>query len=424
MNKNDRIAHYDELINHMNLKDKITYSKSKIKEFLFFCLDQGKNEFLVSFSGGKDSTLLLNLIVETIKENADDFKNVSIVPAYAMEITFPETIKFIKETINELQKQYSFVKNLLLVPPKKPWKDILNIYGFPIFSKQISVQLNRIKYACSHTGIIDWSLGIKKSAKFALSKKRLFLLDKDMNFYIDENGNKQHYYFSEKCCDYVKGGLKHDKRPAFIGTMASESTLRKTSWINFGCNILNNKELKSRPLSIWNADNVWEYYKKTKSKINPCYQFDGEKPRLFNRLGCSACPFGSHLEKHLKDNYNIKNRFEKLKEFNENLYISQVKKTGMEYILMDMNVEIQNDDIYMEKLKNRREQIKKWYINFRQNLFKIMIQIENGKRQKTKWEFTNDEFGKALEHFGENKELTQEDKQYIYIYRKNLKHEN
>lgn len=414
MNKEIRQAHFKELINDMPLKDKIIFSKTRIKEFLEFCKKENEKEILVSFSGGKDSTVLLNLVCQVVdKEFPTDFK---IIPAYAMEITFPETIKFIKETITEMQKRFSFLANILLVQPKKPWKEILHNYGFPIFSKQISVLLSRARNATRRTQVIDWVLGIKPSKKFRIIKKRLFLLDKDMNYYIDENGNKKSYYFSERCCDYVKGGLKHEKRPNFVGTMASESEFRKKSWIDYGCNIFEKNALKSRPLSIWNSSDVWNFVKQEKIKMNPCYQFDGEKPMLFNRLGCSACPLGVHLETHLKNKYNIKNRFEKLKDWNYNLYISQVKKTGMENILLDMEIKIENDDEYMKKFEIRQKQIAEWYANFRENLFKIMIQLENGKKQKESWEFSFDDFSKALKENGENENLTEQDKLYIYIY--------
>lgn len=43
---------------------------------------------------------------------------INLIPAYAIEITFPETIKFIKKTVKKYQQKYPYLKNPYLVPPK------------------------------------------------------------------------------------------------------------------------------------------------------------------------------------------------------------------------------------------------------------------------------------------------------------------
>lgn len=436
----NRKEHYNELINYMPYKDKVYWAKTKIKEFLLHCMELNKqntlnkiDEITVSFSGGKDSTVLLDLVLKVHEEIECD---IYLVPAYAVEITFPSTIKFIKMLVIEYQKKYKYLKNPLLMNPKLPWHEILNTKGYPIYSKQISVLINRVKHAKTKNLLTRWFFGIDikntNTAKYKLSKHRIFLLDDDLKINWPELTDNQmkdyfkkyneYYFYSEKCCDYVKGSLKHDRRPSFIGVMAEESEMRKKSWINSGCNIFNSKSMKSRPLSIWKTKDIWKYIVDNKLMINPAYGYDEEtspdQQKLnFNRLGCTSCPYGSSIEakkiEYLTKKNNIdindnrlKNRFEILKDLYPTLYLSQVIHTGMYRIIIDMGVKINNDEIYMKLFNLRQIQIQEWYSlnNFRNNILRLLAQIENYNDYKNKgpahtWSYSIVEINQALTYF-------------------------
>lgn len=418
--KEVRRTHYHELTTLAPYESKIETAKIRIKEFLIWCEQQKYNEVLISFSGGKDSTVLLDLVLKVHKKMES---KIYLVPSYAIEITFPETIKFIKDTIENYREDYPYLKQPLLVPPKMSWSKILKTKGFPIFSKQVSVMINRLKNANTNNNLTKWAFGITESARFKLSKNRLFLLDEDLTYYLDENGNKVQYDFSEKCCDYVKGGLKHDYRPSFVGTMADESLLRKKSWIDNGCNVFNNKHPISRPLSLWNFNDVWKYIKENDLDINQVYGYDKQTHNIdnlrFNRLGCSACPFGSTFEEVIHRRFSKEdllstdkrhwNRFEKLYEYNNILYKSQVIQTKMIYILIDMDIKVRNDPYYMQVYYERRKRIDDWYKNFRENLIKIMIRIETSNKNKNGWRYSLADFNKALLHFQVDKLISEEE---------------
>ena len=94
------------------------------------------------FSGGKDSTVLLDIVLKTHKELKSQTK---IVLIYATEITFHTTIKFIKETYQQYKQLYPALKSLEIINPRKTWMEILLENGYPIFLKQISTLLNRVK---------------------------------------------------------------------------------------------------------------------------------------------------------------------------------------------------------------------------------------------------------------------------------------
>lgn len=403
MIENARQEHYLEL-KEMSLNKKIEWAQFRIKEFLEWCCNNNYKEALISFSGGKDSTVLLDLVLKTHKSMNS---KIDLIPSYAMEITFPETIKFIKTTIEKYQKTYEHLKKLYFVPPKKSWKEILNRYGYPAFSKQISNNFFKITNANTKNNALLYAFGIKPSAMFKISKDRLFMLDKN---YVG-------YTIAEKCCDHIKGGLKHDKRPSFVGIMADESQLRKKSWIEKGCNILDETKPMSRPLSLWDSNNVWEYIKLNQIEVNQAYGYDKTQHNVnnlrFERLGCSACPFGIQFEEKVKSkHFEFKNRFEKLYEYNLPLYKQQVIKTGIYIVLADMKVTIRNDLWYMDFYNERIKLRENWYKNFRNNFILLMLKLENNGKNKNGWTWTLEEINKALSFYGEEK-LTNEE--YLVI---------
>lgn len=432
----NRREHYQELVNLMPFRDKVLWAKKKIKEFFEVCIkDKSITEITVSFSGGKDSTVLLDLVMKVHKEIKC---KIPIVMVYATEITFPSTIKFINDINQKYRNIYGDnLKQVQLVKPKKTWLKILSENGYPIYSKQVSTLINRVKNAKTMNNLTQWFFGINQdktsTAKFRLSKDRLFLLDDVMlNEWPKLNAKEKQYFerynekyfFSEKCCDFIKGNLKHDKRPSFIGTMIVESELRKKSWIKSGCNIFNKNAMKSRPLSIWTNNDVWRYIKENDLEINPAYNFDKkldiDKQNLrFERLGCTSCPYGSFMEQkkiiRIKNkeievgSYAKLNRFEKLYQDYPNLYKSQIIANGMYKVLIDMRIEIREDKLYMSLYKKRRKQIEDWYDdkNFRTNILRVMCQIENygdfkGKGKSHTWKYSLNHFKQALKFFNLN----------------------
>lgn len=417
----------------MPFNDKLNWAEKRIKEFLDFVyhdyttnpkykdLKETDYKVMISFSGGKDSTVLLDIINKVHKKIKS---KIYLQPAYAYEITFPETFSFIKQTIKRYKTKNKYILDLIVAKPKLPWYEILQTKGYPIFSKQVSVQLNRIKNTKSKSGMTNWIFGIDTS-KFKLTKGRLFLLDDSMkdfsscvneenvqefNEYFKNTLDFKNYTYSEKCCDYVKGGLKHHKMPCFVGVMATESELRKKSWIHYGCNILNKKRLLSRPLSIFKTSDIWKYIYKNRLEINKMY---GYKPHArsyensinklnYTRLGCISCPYGSHLEDVSR------NRFQILYNQSKQLYYSQVIATGMYKVLIDMGVEIPSDQLYMKLFKIRQKQIENWYKDFPTNLCKILCGIENidnikgfkySKNRPTNWRYSFDEIKQIYKNY-------------------------
>lgn len=409
-----------------------------------------EREVLLSFSGGKDSTVLFHLVVDVYKKIKAENKiseEIYLVPAYAYEITFPETISLIKEVVNKYREDNSFIKELFLSKPKMSWQEILREKGYPIFSKQVSVLMNRIKKVKSKNGLTRWVFGINTS-RYMIKRKRLFLLDNNMKQFPSDGIDLEYfgktfdfndYFFSEKCCDYIKGGLKHIKKPRFVGTMATESDLRKNSWFNYGCNVFNHKNMEmSRPLSIFKAVDIWKYIIKHNLSINPKYglndytnfqsdvdeatspkngiseqqQYDEKIDKslnsklIYKRLGCISCPYGSHIEQK----NSLSHRFDMLYDQSQLLYKAQVIDTGMYKVLIDMGIRIEKDKKYMQLFEKRHQQIKEWDDNFTNNLAEVIVQIENYKNyknynlelkkySKSVWIYTDEEIFRIFKNY-------------------------
>jgi hypothetical protein len=190
----------------LTLEDKVIMAKARIKEFIGKLPNQ---QIMISFSGGKDSCVLKHLVHEVQKEMGyKESKYFNCLTA--SEIFHPETIKFIKENLREGDE---------ILPPIKNFNDITNEVGYPIISKQLAQKLSHVRTTKNHRTYIRATLGLDNKAFGVLPIVYAHFLDKQL----------VNYKISHKCCDYIKGSVKHDTRPAFVGTTIDESRLRKNS---------------------------------------------------------------------------------------------------------------------------------------------------------------------------------------------------
>lgn len=102
-----------------------------------------------------------------------------------------------------------------------------------------------------------------------------------------------------------------------MGTLACESSLRKSAWIKHGCNAFNAKRPISQPLSFWREQDILQYISENKIEIASVYGkviLEKEEYRTTKeqRTGCMFCGFGAHLEKE--------NRFQKIKQTHPLIY--------------------------------------------------------------------------------------------------------
>lgn len=239
----------------------------------------------VSFSGGKDSTVLLHLIRKIFPK----------VPAVFIDtgLEYPEIRSFIKT-----------VENVTTIKPKIPFTSIIKKYGYPIISKENAQKIEEIRNT--------------KSEK--LKNKRLFGDSKNNGKLPKKWGYLLNAPFkiSSKCCYFLKKypfkvfeketGLK-----PYIATMADDSFLRKTSYLRSGCNSFNSKRPVSNPISFWMEKDIFAYIEKYNLRISDIYN------KGYKNTGCMFCMFGCHLEKQ-------NNKFIQMKATHPKLYSYCINK--------------------------------------------------------------------------------------------------
>lgn len=117
---------------------KIEKTKQRIKEWVDY---YGEDGVYVSFSGGKDSTVLLHLVREVC-----GYKNVEAVYCDT-GLEFPEIRQFVKT-----------FDNVRFIKPKKTMMQIVKEYGYPIISKEVTEAVygaRRYLTEAINRGIID-----------------------------------------------------------------------------------------------------------------------------------------------------------------------------------------------------------------------------------------------------------------------------
>lgn len=259
------------MLQALPLEIKIAKTQQRIREWVEYW---GLDNVYVSYSGGKDSEVLLDICRKLYPNIKAVFSNTGQ--------EFPETIKQVLE-----RKKEGF--DIDLVTPKLKFKDVIEKYGYPVVSKEQSLYIEQVRRTKSPKLLKLRLEGGRNGKSFKISEKWKYLIEAD-------------FKISNKCCDILKKAPikkyeKETRRKPIVGTMAHESVLRQRQYLKEGCNSFENSNSISKPIGFWVENDIYEYIQQNNLRISECYTKFKMK-----RTGCYGCLFGCHLEERTGNN--------------------------------------------------------------------------------------------------------------------------
>lgn len=278
-----------------DLRRKIQVTQTRIIEWY----QRWNGQVYVSFSGGKDSTVLLDLARRIYPDIEAVFVDTGL--------EYPEIRDFVK-----------MFDNVTWLKPKMRFREVIKTYGYPVASKKVSRMVSDVK----KLGDNCWA------ARCFNGKETGIYAMKQWEYLIGAP-----FKISNKCCDIMKKnpfkqfGKISSKKP-ITATMTDESRQRQVTWLQQGCNAFDNKNPISAPMSFWTEQDVLHYLKDFNIPYSSVYGNIVAKTKIVsmseleqlvmeevptdlmttgvNRTGCMFCMFGVHLEQE-------PNRFQRMK---------------------------------------------------------------------------------------------------------------
>lgn len=313
------------------LELKISLTKQRIREWV---REYGTDGVYISFSGGKDSTVLLHIVRSLYPDIEAVFVNTGL--------EYPEIQKFVKT-----------FDNVTILRPKMRFDEVVKKYGYPLIGKRQadSIDLGRKNIKDNKYSFRLLTLGIQpdEAVEMGLTLPEAEMLER---YRKTKDGSKYNtpkykpllytdFETSAQCCKVMKKApmneyaKKTGKNP-IMATMATESMIRESAWLKNGCNMFDGKQPKSAPMSFWTEQDVLQYIKKYDIPIASVYgkveyENDPDQMRIeelgiedgagterlvttgCDRTGCIFCAFGCHRE-------GSPSRFERLKQTHPRQY--------------------------------------------------------------------------------------------------------
>jgi 3'-phosphoadenosine 5'-phosphosulfate sulfotransferase (PAPS reductase)/FAD synthetase len=201
----------------------------------------------ISFSGGKDSTVLLDIVRGLYPD---------VKAAYVdTGLEYPEN----RYIINSYE-------NIEILKPNITFKEVIKKWGYPVISKEIAHKISFLQNPTENN---------KKSRKLFLTginskgdKCNAFKLPEKWKFLIDAP-----FKISAECCSHLKKNpikkyVRKTGRVPITGMMAIESNARTRTYIRNGCSIFNDNNSICNPLAVWTEQDILQYIYEKNLKIS------------------------------------------------------------------------------------------------------------------------------------------------------------
>lgn len=308
------------ILQGLPLDIKIKMTQRRLRDWIDF---YGEDGVYLSWSGGKDSTVLRHIIMQDWPDVVSVFLNTGL--------EYPEIQRFVKAAKDRGEP-------VEILYPEMRFDQVIKKYGYPIIGKEVANAVyegrRSLENGNTETTRLKRLRGELKMTSEGEARSMFNCEKYEPLLYTD-------FCASGKCCDVMKkkSAKRYEKETGkrnIVATMAEESRLRESDWMRYGCNSFDMKRPTSKPMSFWTEQDVLLYIKAYNVEIpsvygeveyvnepeqirwnefDPNFNLPGDPLRCTgcNRTGCIFCAFGAHLEKG-------EGRFERLKRTHPRQY--------------------------------------------------------------------------------------------------------
>ncbi len=282
-----------KMLQSLPLEVKVAKTKQRIKEWVDY---YGADNVYVSVSGGKDSQVLLHIAKQVDNKIKGVFINTGL-------------------EYNEVRRKGEELAEIV-IRPEMIFSEVIKKYGYPVISKEVAQTIEDARRGLKYAdGRYQYRIDALNGVRIGRDGSRSPYQYKRYKPLLDAP-----FRISHKCCNIMKKKPAHKfskdtGMKAIIGTMASESALRRQRWLRYGCNAFEAHNPSSQPLSFWTEQDVLKYVYENKIQLAEVYgdivkNDDKYSVTGLERTGCTFCLFGVHRDQ----------RFLKLKEIDRNKY--------------------------------------------------------------------------------------------------------
>jgi len=312
--------------------NKITESQHRIEQLYYDTC----GKCYVSFSGGKDSTVVLAIV-----KQCQELGTVGDIPAVYCDtgIELGVTRDFVRWC-----RDSGWYKNIQIIRPEKSFDWVLKNKGKPLRSK--------LKSHCLH----QWQCGSRTPKLLLLllnngdangkQYNRSKIADRDMHFLHDDFPITA----SDECCNLLKKKpfKKYNEENGMKGNLQgirmAEGGVRSINVLmcDTPCTVIKGDGfIQKYPLIDWTDEDLKDFIKKYDVPLSKAYT----EYRL-ERTGCMGCPFAKNVTASLEYLYEHEpQRYKASMHWLKDVYIAQ-------------NVQIQFDNSY------EREREREWQVIF------------------------------------------------------------